>query len=343
MNDSRSREAELEELTQAYGREIFERARHEGPVPFGSAWWDERLMEWTMGDEAVKVQLFRFIDVLPMLTAPSDIARHVREYFTLARDHLPRWAKAGLRWMPNNGWAGSLVARAARWNAERLARRFIAGTNVPETLAAVANLRRQGLAFTVDLLGEATVTEAEAERYQAEYFNLIDGLSTEVNAWTPIDSIDTDDRGPLSRVNLSIKLSSLYSQFDPVDPTGTSALVSDRLRPILRAARRRVPSSTWTWSNSRSRTLHCRYFARSWRKKNSATGRTSASPSKHTSTTAPGISRSYCAGSTGGAPLFGSASSRARTGTTRPYSPPNKTGQRRSSVTSGKQTPASSA
>ena len=43
---------------------------------------------------------------------------------------------------------------------------------------------------------------------------------------------------PLPRVNVSIKLSSLYSQFDPLDAEGTSAAVRARLRPILRAARR---------------------------------------------------------------------------------------------------------
>ena len=46
-----------------------------------------------------------------------------------------------------------------------------------EALATITHLRRQSLAFTVDLLGEATITEAEADRYQAEYLRLIAGLS----------------------------------------------------------------------------------------------------------------------------------------------------------------------
>src|SRR4029434_5623038 len=45
-----------------------------------------------------------------------------------------------------------------------------------------------------------------------------------------------DARGPLPRVNISIKLSSIYSQFDPIDPASTSAVVRARLRPIFRAA-----------------------------------------------------------------------------------------------------------
>ena len=58
---------DLETLTIRYGREIFGRLERPTPLPFGPAWWDERLMEWSMGDEAIKVQLFRFVDVLPLL------------------------------------------------------------------------------------------------------------------------------------------------------------------------------------------------------------------------------------------------------------------------------------
>ena len=35
--------------------------------------------------------------------------------------------------------------------------------------------------------------------------------------------------GPIPRVNVSVKLSSLFSQFDPIDPAGTDAAVLNRL------------------------------------------------------------------------------------------------------------------
>jgi RHH-type proline utilization regulon transcriptional repressor/proline dehydrogenase/delta 1-pyrroline-5-carboxylate dehydrogenase len=98
-------------------------------------------------------------------------------------------------------------------------------------------MRKRSLAFTVDLLGEATITEKEAERYQQAYLDLIAGLSPEVNSWPANPRIDSDfSKFPLPRVNVSLKLSSLYSQFDPVDPAGTSKAVRARLRPIFRAA-----------------------------------------------------------------------------------------------------------
>jgi RHH-type proline utilization regulon transcriptional repressor/proline dehydrogenase/delta 1-pyrroline-5-carboxylate dehydrogenase len=228
---------DVEALTQAYGREIFARLDQAGPVPFSPGWWDEHLMDWTMGDPAVKVQLFRFIDALPLLHGPADVNRHLREYFAEVDERLPGWMRLGLHVLPNNGTIGRLVAGAARTSARRLARRFIAGSNLPEALHAIGGLRDRSLAFTVDLLGEATITEKEAEQYQAEYLTLVEGLSRHVNRWPAVDLIDRDEHGPLPRVNVSVKLSSLYSQFDPIDPAGTSRVVRERLRPILHAAR----------------------------------------------------------------------------------------------------------
>ncbi len=45
-------------------------------------------MEWTMGNEAVKVQLFRFIDALPLLRSPAQISRHLRENTSARPTHV---------------------------------------------------------------------------------------------------------------------------------------------------------------------------------------------------------------------------------------------------------------
>src|SRR5438552_3467176 len=233
-----SNAAELEALTQDYGREIFGRLSRNGPLLCTPRWWDDRLMGWSMRDEAVKVQLFRFVDVLPMLRSPAAIVGHLREYFAEAEDGVPGWLRLGLRLLPRRGLLGRLMARTALRSAERLARRFIAGSNIDEALAAIARLRRRALAFTVDLLGEATITESEAEVSQREYLSLLTELSQDVNAWPEVPLIDRDNNGPLPRVNVSVKLSALYSQFDAIDPEGTSRAVRARLRPLLREARR---------------------------------------------------------------------------------------------------------
>ncbi len=229
----------MQRLTQALGSDLFARVDRRGPVLLTPDWFDQRMMEWSMADEAVKVQFFRFIDALPQLSTSVQICRHLREYFEEARRALPGWAVFGTKCIPRNGLLADLLARLARTNAQRLARRFIAGSNVEEALKSIADMRRRKMTFTVDLLGEATITEAEAEHYQAQYLELFEGLCSRVNSWPAVEQIDRDASGPLPRVNVSVKLSSLYSQFDPIDQVGTSRAVRDRLRPILRLARQR--------------------------------------------------------------------------------------------------------
>src|SRR5204863_5178658 len=95
-----------------------------------------------------------------------------------------------------------------------------------------------GRGFTLDLLGETVISELEAEQHFHAYLDLLESIAPEVNRWPADTLIDADDRGPIPRVNLSIKLSALDSQFDAIDPEGTAARVGSRLRELFRAARR---------------------------------------------------------------------------------------------------------
>ncbi|MBX7102967.1 MAG: L-glutamate gamma-semialdehyde dehydrogenase [Gemmataceae bacterium] len=231
-------ETDRDDLVRRYGREIFARLDRRGPMVFSPAWLDDLLMQVSMSDENVKIQLFRFIDALPNLRDADEVSGHLKEYLSAAKDHLPWWGRLGVRMLPSGGLGGRLLARSADSNARRMARKFIAGTNVPEAIASITKLRKRSLAFTVDLLGEATITEEEAVQYQQQYFDLLDGLCRAAPTWPTVDRIDADPFGPIPRVNVSVKLSSLYSQFDAIAPEATSAAVRDRLRPILKMARR---------------------------------------------------------------------------------------------------------
>ena len=57
--------------------------------------------------------------------------------------------------------------------------------------------------------------------------------------------------GHLPPLNVSVKLSALYSQIHPTDPDTAIEKISARLRPILRRAAEWAPSSTWTWRATR--------------------------------------------------------------------------------------------
>jgi RHH-type proline utilization regulon transcriptional repressor/proline dehydrogenase/delta 1-pyrroline-5-carboxylate dehydrogenase len=193
-------------------------------------------MQWAMADESVKVQMFRFIDVLPMLRTNEAIAQHLHEYFEEVRQKLPAAARLGLDVATRTRLGGFAAAIAARRNAMSHARRFIAGTDTRQVLAAALHERRLHRAFTLDILGEAVASEVEADRYLQAYIDLIAGIAPTVNTWPEVPQIDRDQHGSLPRVNVSVKLSALDSQFDPIDQDGTFRRVAGRLRQLLRVA-----------------------------------------------------------------------------------------------------------
>ena len=227
----------VEAETQRIGRYLWDHLSRRTPSIFERRWWDDRILSWAMADESVKVQMFRFVDVLPRLTNHEAIARHLQEYFEEVDKHLPGAVRLVLEYSQPNSVLGRALALNARGNARRMAERFIAGSTVEEVLQTIGRLRRQGFAFTLDLLGEAVLSEAEAQAYQQAYLDLIEGLASKVNTWPEIVATDCDHRGPIPRVNVSLKLSALDSQFRPLDAAATSDRVKSRLRPILRAAR----------------------------------------------------------------------------------------------------------
>ena len=227
----------LESRTRDIGRDLFALVRRRGS---GEPWWDRLMMRLTMRDEAVKAQLFRFVDVLPALTSPSQVNGHLREYLGGVRSRLPGPLGRAVGWIPQDGWAGRRLAAFTRAGATRMARRFIAAGDLPGAIEAIERLRRRRLAFTIDLLGEAVLSDVEAERYQAAVpaaDRRAGGRGAGRGRW--IRSWTATGGGRSRAVNVSVKLSTLYSQFDPIDPEGTSRAVRERLRPILRLARRR--------------------------------------------------------------------------------------------------------
>src|SRR5580765_5321713 len=98
----------LDSRVLAIGKEIFARLDRGGPLPLTRRWLYDRLMGVTMDHPALKVQLFRFVDTLPYLTEPRDVARHLREYLNEAADDLPWWARIGRKFIPERGLGSRL-------------------------------------------------------------------------------------------------------------------------------------------------------------------------------------------------------------------------------------------
>jgi RHH-type proline utilization regulon transcriptional repressor/proline dehydrogenase/delta 1-pyrroline-5-carboxylate dehydrogenase len=226
----------LEARTREIGEYLFAHLEDDRPGFFQRRWWDDQLMQLTMRDEALKVQLFRFVDVLPMLGTSEAVVEHLREYLNQVRGNLPGTVRAALGIGRHTSLTRAAIARLARLSAMDLARRFIAGTNVREVLDSAQRERERDRVFTLDILGEAVISEPESERFFRGYVDLIERVAPVVNQW-PARAIDDSPGGPVPRMNLSIKLSALDSRFDAIDPAGSLDRAGSRLRELLRVAR----------------------------------------------------------------------------------------------------------
>ena len=222
----------IEQEIQQLARSLYHRAAEDKPSIFDAQDWLGKMIEWSLEDESLRVALFRFVDVLPSLDTAGEIGRHLEEYFAKV-DH----AFGGLVFLAQALRAGWLLAPVARQNVTRLARRFIVDEEPAALRSALETLRKEPAAFTLDVVGEATVSEKEALATQRRYLDLLQSLSIISASWPVVPQIDQGATGALPRINLSVKASALCARFDPLDPD-SERMVRERLRPLFREAAR---------------------------------------------------------------------------------------------------------
>ncbi len=71
----------LQAAIESRGQQIFELVDQHPESIFSKAGFYQKMMAFSMRDEAFKVQMFRFVDVLASLRRSDDIVEHLREYF----------------------------------------------------------------------------------------------------------------------------------------------------------------------------------------------------------------------------------------------------------------------
>src|SRR5207237_417295 len=143
-------------------------------------------LEWAIQDEAFKVQLFRFIDVLPTLKTPAQTKRLVTEYFgetpelpeTAGAPSLMRW---GMKALSSLGMGAGLTADTITAQTLQMSNQFIAGADLKDVLPAVTELWKRGIAHSVDLLGEAVVSEREADAFAERYMQTVTAIAETAN------------------------------------------------------------------------------------------------------------------------------------------------------------------
>jgi RHH-type transcriptional regulator, proline utilization regulon repressor / proline dehydrogenase / delta 1-pyrroline-5-carboxylate dehydrogenase len=199
---------------------------------FSKDFWYGSIMEWSMKNDKFKTNMFRFVDVLPALNSGDDVAKHLKEYFSEGgKTDLPAVFNVGLGL---GSLAPGLMAGAIKKNVTSMAKMFITGENPQEALTVLKKARKNNLTFTVDILGEATLSEREALDYQRRYLELIEWLAKDAANWSEIPQLDRDADGAIPKINVSVKMSALYSQINDKAWEETKTILKDRLRPIFK-------------------------------------------------------------------------------------------------------------
>lgn len=198
---------------------------------FSKDFWYGSIMEWSMKNEKFKTNMFRFVDVLPSLNSGDEVARHLKEYFSEDGGSLPPVFNVGLGL---GSLAPGLMAGAIKKNVVGMAKMFITGETPDEALPVLKKARKNKMTFTVDILGEAILSEKEAQDYTRKYVELVSWLAKDAEKWDEVPQIDRDHEGALPKVNVSVKMTALYSQIKDLAWEESKKILKDRMRPVFR-------------------------------------------------------------------------------------------------------------
>jgi len=217
------------------GSEMLGAARSHKAGLLSKQFYQDKLMDWSMKDHEFKVQMFRFVDAFPALTTPEMVHEHLRDYMSQPGVSTPPGMDLALK---AGSVAKGLATKTIASQITNMAHTFIAGTDAVDALPVLERLWKNGLAFSVDLLGEACVSGDEADMYRDKYLDLVENLVGAASGWSPNERLERDHMGTVPRVNVSVKASSLCAVFDPIAPDRSIEDFMARAAPILAAARR---------------------------------------------------------------------------------------------------------
>ena len=163
---------------------------------------DDKAMDLASQDADLKAALFRFVDVVPACRNLDDLARHLTGFLDEVETQPPP-IRAAMK-MGNSRAGRTALGAASAAGVKHMAHRFIVGATPRDALPTLRQLWKRGILTSVDLLGEATVTSAEAERYADRCHDALDqlgaadkdpNLSVKVSALTPLLRPDAPERG----------------------------------------------------------------------------------------------------------------------------------------------------
>src|SRR3954465_15405278 len=198
---------------------------------------DDKAMDLASQDHQLRAALFRFVDVVPACRSLDDLARHLTGFLDEVPDRPPP-LEVAMR-MSNTKPGRAALGAAAAAGVRHMAHRFIVGETPREATKVLQELWRSGAASSVDLLGEATVPTAEADRYAQRCAQALDELAGVYEGLPQRPHLERDSAGPLPRANLSVKVSALTPLLRPDAPEIGKRAAAPRRRGLLRRAKQR--------------------------------------------------------------------------------------------------------
>src|SRR3954462_6776206 len=229
MELSASVERDLREVGRELAARFPPRARH--PVRA----LDSKAMELSSQDAELRAALFRFVDVTPACRSLDDLARHLAGYLE-GVDSPPQPLRAAMRMAETRAGRAALGAAAAA-GVRHMAHRFIVGATPEDATGDLRAMWRDGIAASLDLLGEATVTQEEADRYADRCAHALRVLARAAERLPEQELLERDSSGRLPRANLSGKVSALTPMMRPEAPELGRQDAGRRMRPLLSLAR----------------------------------------------------------------------------------------------------------
>ena len=218
----------FEKLIFEKGSELLEQSHKQDSVFLEKNWWYKKMLSWTMKNKSLKSSLFRFIDVLPSLSNEEQFLSHFKEYF---KNQELSFISAGIgKALP------SVMVKSMKKQITQVAKMFITGSNVQEALNQLSKNWNQGLAFSMDILGEATLSEKEADFYNKAYLDMMSQLLSAQKTWPQKEQLQQDIFGKIPAINISIKASALFSQIKTSAWEYSKKHLKDKLRPLFQKA-----------------------------------------------------------------------------------------------------------
>ena len=194
-------------------------------------------MNWTMKDPAFSMQLFRFIDVFPMLRTPEQVHEYLIDYLSQPGVTLPPGLDLGLK---AGGLAKGLVAKTIAGRITAMAGNFIAGADAAaalpvlrEALEARRGLQRRSAGRGLRQRGRGRGLPAPLPR----------PARGPAGGRRPLAGrAASGERSPRPRAadeRLDQDQFALSPRTDPIDFEGSLRTLAAALRPILRKAAER--------------------------------------------------------------------------------------------------------